>query len=104
MMIMMMIMTMNKKIKKREVYIIQNSKNMYLFKKCHHNYDKVDARGYQYCTICGKAELIGVSPCNHVWKTNSVLSSENIYTRNTSYYIYIQQCTKCGTLQQFKTL
>ena len=61
-------------------------------------------KGYQYCTICGKAHKV---ECNHKWKIESQtsISSLSPYTgnRNIKAYVYIQQCIYCGELKEFKT-
>ena len=75
-----------------------------MFKICKHKFNPVDKRGYQYCELCGKAQLIGLAECNHNWEIIRTLTSENIYTRNITHYIYVQQCTKCGEIKQFKTI
>jgi hypothetical protein len=75
-----------------------------MFRKCQHKFGVVDDKGYQYCQLCGKAELIGIPKCSHNWKTINTLTSQNIYTDHTSYYIYIQQCNKCGEIKQIKTI
>lgn len=75
-----------------------------MFKKCNHKFGEVNNKGYQYCLLCGKAELIGIPECRHNWRTINTLSSTNVITNNVSYYLYIQQCANCGKLKQFKTI
>lgn len=71
-----------------------------MFNICRHIYTKVDDKGYQYCIKCMKAKLVGLPKCIHKWKTIDTLERENILTRNTVGFIYIQRCTECGEVNK----
>ena len=75
---------------------------MKLFNWHIHTYSVVDSKGYQYCTICNKAKLVGTPKCNHSWE---ILEKINVIGHNSvdiNAIIYVQQCTLCGEINQHK--
>lgn len=63
---------------------------------CFHKYGTVQPDGYQYCTKCGKAVIVG---CSHKWYE---IKSINVFTVNSKpeYQIIVSRCRKCGEIKQ----
>jgi len=77
------------------------------YHKC--KYGEVQEDGFQYCEKCNKAITPGIQPCQHKWKT---IETSPITTfgrlgdrgkRITIGKLYIQECEKCGTMQDYIT-
>ena len=66
---------------------------------CNHKYDTVQSDGYQYCRKCGVARSV---PCNHRWKIIEEISTKDSQSVSSGFIAmsYIQQCEKCGAIQQ----
>ena len=65
-----------------------------MFGKCSHKFGPVQPDGYQYCTLCGKAEPVPLAPCNHKWKTTG-----NITNRKEHTIGFVSVCEKCGDMK-----
>lgn len=72
-----------------------------MFKKsCDHNFGEVDNKGYQYCTLCGKANLVGIPKCVHKFETIDIIKVKNTFTNYTIKTIYVLQCNNCGRIKE----
>jgi len=74
---------------------------MKLFNWHIHIYGIVDSKGYQYCTICNKARLVGIPKCNHSWEIFEKINVKG-YTGNIETIIYVRRCALCGEIYHYK--
>lgn len=67
-----------------------------MFGKCNHKWLPVDFMGYQHCSKCGIAEVVG-KPCNHKWE---VYEYSDLNSRGRLIgRAYILKCSNCGELK-----
>lgn len=85
------------------IFIINISK----YHKC--KYGEIQKDGFQYCEKCNRAIQPRTQSCQHKWKTTET-SSITTYRKDIindkgsiTGKLYIQQCEKCGKMQDYKT-
>lgn len=67
---------------------------------CFHKYGPIEGV-YQYCSKCGKAILM---PCDHEWELYDTLTTFMQYdnTKINNGKVFIQKCSKCGEMKEFR--
>lgn len=71
--------------------------------KCNYGEVKDD---YQYCAVCGKAQIIDLLNCQHKWKT---IDTQVVTARPSAGgeyrkigEIHIMECEKCGDKKDYR--
>ena len=67
---------------------------------CFHKFDKLNSDNIQYCKKCGVARELN-KKCDHIW--NMLQTYELSYRDQVKEIRFVQQCTKCGVLNEEST-
>lgn len=64
---------------------------------CNHKFGEIK-EGYQYCTKCGKAQLV---PCNHQYEILHEIQA--MVWGQVANTVIVNRCKHCGELREFST-